>query len=147
MKRARRRTTGSTMLMRVPEMREKYPDCCVPVAIAAWSGKSIEETTATVPGTLGRGCYPFEVLEMIEKSGLPLLYSLSFTGGRVAKELPLMGRGIAWVHRVGCANRHLIAFDGKIVLDAMTLQPTWVYDHPCAEYKIDRLFLLPEATT
>jgi hypothetical protein len=81
------------------------------------------------------------VYELIARSGLPFQYTP--WKGKLAN-LPLKYAGLAWVQGMS-GGLHLIAFDGKLVVDNNVDRVTWVYDHVYAKNKVFALFLLPNS--
>jgi hypothetical protein len=130
--------------MRYPDRNDRYPSDCVPTAIAAWTGQRVEDVLA--PGEekiLTKGATCQEVYRLVERSGLPFRWHP--WKGTIAT-LPVKHAGLAWI-RLGWGSLHVIAFDGKMVVDNNTDRAIWAYDHRLHKAKVFALFLLTDTTT
>jgi hypothetical protein len=128
--------------MRAPDRKSIYTSDCVPTAIAAWTGQLVEDVlSAKNLFILTRGCPNQIVYKLVKQSGFPFQYTL--WNGKL-KNLPLKFAGLAWCYTLDGKNLHLVAFDGKLIVDNNVNRVTWVYDHVCAKCKVFALFLLPD---
>ena len=141
--------------MRWPPGKTDWGGCCVPVSIAAWTGKSAADHA------------PFEVLEygaqehdfykLLSTSSLPLRQIIPPFGTKLATGLPINDRGLAWVigprrpfgsYMVLSGDHwdnklHTVAFDGKLIACAGDQRVLWVYDSRFAGWEVVSLFLIP----
>jgi len=107
---------------------------CVPYAISALTGVDLRDEMRMA--IAGRGLYAPVIHSLIARvPSLVAVHEVDIDRKlKLMDALPLSGRGLAWVWEMGARGRrngrstHMLAYDGKLVLDQNDRRLRWVYD-------------------